>query len=73
MACEEAWKRFRELGAKCATVHESYAALVGSPAFVNALALTPEEITAIDEAVERCNQCDEEFQAARLAAIAEQH
>ncbi len=73
MTCEEAWKRFRELGAECAKVHQSSAALVGSPEFMEVLALTPEQNRAIEEAVVRCNQVDESFHAARLAAIAEQH
>ena len=73
MACEEAWKRFRELGVESAKVHEAYAALVGSPEFMRALTLTPEESRAIEEAVQRCNQVDEAFHAARLAAMAEQH
>ncbi len=73
MTCEEAWKRFRELGVECARVHQAYAALVGSPELMEALTLTPEESRAIEEAVDRCNQVDEAFQAARLTAIAEQH
>ena len=73
MACDEAWKRFRELGVECARVHQAYAALVGSPEFTSGLALTPEESRAIDEAAQRCTQCDTSFQAARLTAIAEQH
>ena len=73
MTCEDAWKRFRELGVECAKVHQDYAALVGSPQMMKTLSLTPEEGRAIDDAVERCQQCDEKFQAARLTAIAEQH
>ena len=73
MACEEAWKRFRELGVECARAHEAYAALVGSPEFMKVLTLSPEESRAIEEAAERCKQVDEAFHAARLAAIAEQH
>ncbi len=73
MTCEEAWTRFRELGAECANVHQAYAALVGSPEFMEVLALTPEQNRAIEEAVVRCNQVDKAFHAARLAAIAEQH
>lgn len=73
MACEEAWKRFRELGVECAKAHEAYAALVGSPELIKVLTFTPEESRAIDEAQERLNQVDEAYHAARLAAIAEQH
>ncbi len=73
MTCEEAWKRFRELGVECAKVHQAYAALVGSPEFMEVLTLTPEKNRAIEEAVERCTQVDEAFHAARLTAIAEQH
>ena len=73
MTCEEAWKRFRELGAECAKVHQAYAAIVGSPEFMEVLSLTPEQNRAIEEAVVRYNQVDEAFHAARLAAIAEQH
>ncbi len=73
MTCEEAWKRFRELGVECAEAHQAYAALVGSPELMKALTLTPEESRAIEKAVERCNQVDEAFHTARLAAIAEQH
>ena len=73
MTCEDAWKRFRELGVECAKMHRDFAELVESPQLMKTSGLTPEEGSAIDDAVERCQQCDEKFQAARLTAIAEQH
>ena len=73
MSCEEAYKRVRELGGESARAHQAYSALVGPPNFMKVLPMTPEEIQAIKEAVERCNQVDEALSAAMKAAYKAQH
>ena len=73
MSCEEAYKRVRELGGESAKAHQAYSALVGPPNFMKVLPMTPEEIQAIKEAVERCNEVDEALSAAMKAAYKAQH
>ncbi len=50
MSCKEAWNRVRELAGESSKIHQAYAALVGPPAFMKVLSVTPEVSQAIAEA-----------------------
>ncbi len=73
MSCEEAWNRVRELAGESAKIHQAYAALVGPPAFMKVLSVTPEVSQAIAEARKLCNQADEALSSAMQAANRAQH